>query len=35
MAFGYVIVAAKTTNFEDLRHSESASDLQRCLYLIV
>ena len=30
MAFRYVAVAAKTTNLEDSRHSESASDLQQC-----
>ena len=34
MAFNYVAVAEKTTNLEDLRHSESASDLQQCLYLM-
>ena len=27
-------VAPKTTNLENLRHSESASDLQQCLYLM-
>ena len=35
MAFSYVAVAAKIPNLKDSRHSESASDLQQCLYLIV
>ena len=35
MAFSYVAVATKTTNLEDLRHFESASDLQKYFYLIV
>ena len=33
MAFSCVADASKTTNVEDLRLSESASDLQKCLYL--
>ena len=35
MAFSYVAVAAKIPNLKDSRHSESASDLHLCLYLIV
>ena len=35
MAFSYVAVAAKIPNLKDSRHSESASDLQQCLFLIV
>ena len=35
MDFNYVAVAAKIPNLKDLQHSESASDLQQCLYLIV
>ena len=35
VAISYMAVAAKTTNLQDLRHSESASDLQQCLYLTV
>ena len=31
----YVAVAAKIPNLKDSRHSESASDLQQCLYPIV
>ena len=31
MAFIFVAVAAKATNLEDSRHSESASDLQESL----
>ena len=35
MAFSYIAVAAEIPNLKDLRHSESASDLQQRLYLIV
>ena len=35
MAFSYIAAAAKTTDLEDSRHSESASDLKQCLYLTV
>ena len=34
MAFSYVAVAAKKKKPKDLRHSESPSDLQQCLYLM-
>ena len=35
MAFSYIAAAAKTTDLEDSRHSESASDLKQCLYVTV
>ena len=34
IACSYVTVAAKTTNLENLRHSESATDLQQCFYIM-
>lgn len=34
MHFSYVTVAAKTTNLHDLRHSESASNLQQYLHIM-
>ena len=34
MVFSYMTVAAKTTNLEDLRHAESASDLHQYVYIL-
>ena len=33
--FSYMVAAANTTNLQDLRHSESPSNLQQFLYLVV